>query len=560
MKKLVALLLALVMVLSLFAGCSKSETSKTTEKEETSTTTETPAEESAETPAEETNTEVKDSWLCEEKTTLTVLTYDRINNTFEIPSNDLPFWSWLEEYTNVHIEWEIVPLSGYTEVISTRLASGAELADIVNVYDATMGNNAGKNGSFVNLTDYWDTCFQNTQAYYESIGVDYKGILCNEDGSLYNIRSTYETQWGHVMLMYNTEWLEAVNMEVPDTLDEFTELMYAWKEAGDLNGNGDADEVLLTSSGTTHINDIIGGAFGVEQYEGWNATYADENGEVHAEYTADYMKDCLAYLNSLYEDGILDSEIASMNADALSEKVAADRVGCFIYYNAFAINYGALTSAGLEDPYGEHYTLGAPLGSEYNGGTGYYVYRKVAGADATGISVNSENIELAAKWLDTLLADPNVCEIRLWGFEGEDWQWNEDGTEREKIVHEDGTVTDLNKLGCGQIVLPHYQEAAGWMGNKLTSPWYVEQSININENYNWIFPSVPQVGTLTETEQEMLDMVGTDVNSYWKEMRDKFIIGEADTDADWDTFVKNLEALGLETYEAVYQSVYDRTK
>lgn len=265
-------------------------------------------------------------------------------------------------------------------------------------------------------------------------------------------------------------------------------------------------------------------------------------------------------MNGLYEDGILDAEINTMNADLLSEKIASDRVGCFIYYNAFSYTWGSLTSDGLEDPWGEHYTLGPALSSDYASDSGYYMYRDFIGGDATGICTSSDKIELAAKWLDILLADPNVCEIRLNGFEGQDWNWNDDHTERVKVVNEDGSVNDISKYGCGQLVLPHYQTVSSWATLYQSCSWYAEQDSNIIQNHPWKMPSVPYVGSLTETEQEMLDMVGTDVNSYWKEMRDKFIIGEADLDKDWGAYVENLTALGLETYEAVYQSVYDRTK
>ena len=52
-----------------------------------------------------------DTWLCDEKTTLTVCCYDAVNNSYPTISNDLRFWQWLEEYTNVHIEWEVHSLS-----------------------------------------------------------------------------------------------------------------------------------------------------------------------------------------------------------------------------------------------------------------------------------------------------------------------------------------------------------------------------------------------------------------------------------------------------------------
>ena len=48
------------------------------------------------------------------------------------------------------------------------------------------------------------------------------------------------------------------------------------------------------------------------------------------------------------------------------------------------------------------------------------------------------------------------------------------------------------------------------------------------------------------------------MDTYYSEMRDKFIKGEEDIDAMWDTYVSNMWGLGLENVIAGNQSVYDR--
>ena len=47
-------------------------------------------------------------------------------------------------------------------------------------------------------------------------------------------------------LIINTEWLEKVGMDMPTTTEEFYQVLKAFKEAGDLNGNGKADEIPFT--------------------------------------------------------------------------------------------------------------------------------------------------------------------------------------------------------------------------------------------------------------------------------------------------------------------------
>ena len=50
----------------------------------------------------------------------------------------------------------------------------------------------------------------------------------------------------------------------------------------------------------------------------------------------------------------------------------------------------------------------------------------------------------------------------------------------------------------------------------------------------------------------------SDCDDYFKEMRAKFITGEADIETEWDAYVEMMNALGLEDYTAAWQMVYDR--
>lgn len=546
MKRILSLVLVLLLLASTLTAC------------QTSPAEETPAA-TASAPVEETASSNPASWLCNDKTTLTVFTYDAVNNTYPAPSNDLPFWQFLEDYTNVHINWEVVPYSGYPEVVATKVSSGSDMPDIMVTNDMKVSNDGGNNGLFVNLADSWDTCFTKTQQYMDENGIAYKSLVSNQDGSIYGFSGTVEPVEGHIVFLYNTEWLNKLGATVPQTLDEFTALLQQMKEAGDINGNGQNDEVILTSSNVDTLTSVLGNAFGLEQYEGWDAFVADQSGTVTNEYTSDNMKNYLTYMNGLFSSGLLDNEICTMTADSLSEKIASDRVGVFVYYSAFAITYGSLTSAGIADPKSEHYTLGSPLASEYNGNQGYFVRREKLGNGVASVSSSSENKELAMKWLDTLLADPEVLKVRTCGFEGEDWQLDSSGN-FQLIYPADGSAWQIMSKGCGQITPPFIQTKDQLLNSKRQYQWYMDEYAALRDNAKWVSPSVVRVSCFTDDEQDELDYCKTDVLTYWQEMRDKFIKGEASLSTGWDTFVSTMGELGLDTFTKVYQSVYDRTK
>ena len=60
------------------------------------------------------------------------------------------------------------------------------------------------------------------------------------DGNIYGLpQFDYSiTDVTNDTLIINTEWLEKVGMDMPTTTEEFYQVLKAFKEAGDLNGNG----------------------------------------------------------------------------------------------------------------------------------------------------------------------------------------------------------------------------------------------------------------------------------------------------------------------------------
>jgi putative aldouronate transport system substrate-binding protein len=98
------------------------------------------------------------------------------------------------------------------------------------------------------------------------------------------------------------------------------------------------------------------------------------------------------------------------------------------------------------------------------------------------------------------------------------------------------------------------------MFSQFSRPWYQEQYANLRENYEWRARTIPNVPGFTDEEAELRDLYDADVNACWNEYRDKFITGALDLDADWEEYLKTIDAFGLPEMTQVYQSVYDRTR
>jgi putative aldouronate transport system substrate-binding protein len=63
---------------------------------------------------------------------------------------------------------------------------------------------------------------------------------------------------------------------------------------------------------------------------------------------------------------------------------------------------------------------------------------------------------------------------------------------------------------------------------------------------------------LTQEEQDDYNDLQNDIHTKVAEMTAAFITGQADLDADWDTYVADLEDMGIQTIIDNYQAALER--
>lgn len=97
------------------------------------------------------------------------------------------------------------------------------------------------------------------------------------------------------------DWLDAVGLEPPTTLEDYEEMFYAFANE-DPDGNGADDTYGLSET----MANTIYGAFGLVLGH-WSLV----DGELASDDIQPGIKDALAYLNKWYEDGVLDPEFVT---------------------------------------------------------------------------------------------------------------------------------------------------------------------------------------------------------------------------------------------------------
>lgn len=537
-KKRMSLLLSAALVLSLGACGSPDPASSPASP---------PGESSAQPPAAQT------AWagetpLTAEKQTLRVFCHNGHAANMPPPSNDLPFWQYLEELTNVAIEWESVPAENYPEIVSTKLAAGSDLPDIMNVGDnINVANQAGRNGILIPLNDLMEQNAPHTLQWFADGNEFSRDLWTAPDNNIYVYGAYVHPTANQVVPLYNKLWLDELGATVPETVDEFLALTRKMKGV-DFNKNGKDDEVILTAPGIYEFFNFSS-SYGLQIFLNFDSMRV-ENGVVSSEYVNPQYKEYLRFLNTLYSEGILDKEVFTATYATMFEKAAADRVGIAVVWSTFSQTLGNMTSYGLEHIDEEIYTPGVPLKGPY--GNAYMIRRDVSGGDNTGITRDCKNPELAMRWLDCVYSNPEVTETRYWGFEGQ--SYTVENGQRKRLLPEDGSPWDIRVLGCGQIPIAHMQTKEGLLRSLDHMQWFLDSEERLEPYFVSGFPYL----NFNDEEQAVIDTVRADIDLYHKEMHAKFVSGQEPFE-NWDNYVAAMEGIGLPEMVRAYQSMYDRT-
>ncbi len=128
-------------------------------------------------------------------------------------------------------------------------------------------------------------------------------------------------------LYIRMDWLKALNLEVPENLDELYQVMKAFKE-DDPDGNGldDTYGLMLTKN---FLDEGMGEAAGI--FHGFHAYptawVRDENGGLVYGSTLPEVKEALIYLNLLYTEGLIDPEFVIQDPNTTIELSDNNKVG-----------------------------------------------------------------------------------------------------------------------------------------------------------------------------------------------------------------------------------------
>ncbi|WP_243298874.1 extracellular solute-binding protein [Bacillus litorisediminis] len=456
------------------------------------------------------------------------------------------FFKEMNEMTNINFEFRTATTDQFKQQKQLAFTS-MELPDVFfgGMFTAAEEVDYGSQGLLIPLEGLIEDYAPNLNSLMQKYP-DLKASITAPDGHIYTLPGIDNLSHSMTPLMWmNSYWLNNLGLERPKTTEEFYDLLKAFKK-GDANQNGEADEIPLTASSVAELRYSLLPAFGINQSDG----IMEDNGEVKYAFIQEGYKEYLKYLNRLYKDGLLDQQIFSHTWEQYVAKGAANQAGVFPTWPIVMIGFTDVTEAAK-------YPLLPALTSEFSPEPVVTQFSEIKRGRAA-ITSENEHPEATMRWLDYMYSQEGSILARL-GVEGENWEWTDgEGSYWRLLAPEGMNTTQANAQdapGAGTAVPmvidkefflkednPTIHTIAGWVEEEYLP--YAEVP----------FPQV----YLTLEEQEEVNTLKPDIDSYLEQMEAKFVSGEVEIDAEWDQYVETLKSLGADRLAEINQAAYDR--
>ena len=534
MKKILSMLLVMVIISSLFVACGKGDSGpkKTTDTKD-----------SVKTKDKEPN---KDQDQTKDLDPVKIRIYYSDNAT-------LPFQEdWLtvteaEKRFNVDFEFEVIPIADYSTKVSLALNTGKNAPDVI-LYQSTVGENASLalNGALVPISDYKELT-PNFNSRVEEFGLTEAVDSLNlADGKRYYMPGLFDIPFYDGGLVLREDFLDSKGLAEPKSYDDLYQILKAYKSEY-------PDSYPLTIlAGPRVLYRMTMPAFGISVGKngasGTNTLSWDyEKKEYFAGAISDQYKEYVSFLAKLYNEGLLDPEMAEpIDGDAWSTKMATGKsMATYAYYDQIGGVTGASTIDGFKLQM--YPALAGPAGAHHqpksSTGSGILIPKATSKRD---------DFERVISTIDEVFFSEEGAKLWSLGVEGVTYT-EENGIIKyadELVNSKEGIYKSMQvKYGCGSDVTQLV-----WVNaNEMTK--YDENYANINAKVvamGDVIQSLPPTPLFDDLTAEDAGVMQTPLSDAFEVWIDTFITGKKSVVNDWDTYVNEMKALRIEEFCKLY--------
>lgn len=453
---------------------------------------------------------------------------------------EVPMYQELEKRLNVNLEF-IHPASGQEAESFNIMTASGELPDLIEYNFTSYTGGAQKaidDGIIIELDSYLDKAENYSKVLKDN--PDWNKQVITDSGKHY----TFAWFRGDDSLMcwqgpqIRKDLLDKAGLGLPETIEEWDTALRAFQSMG-----------IQYPLSVTSREIYFSGAYGVG-----DALYVD-NGQVKYGPAEPGYKEYIKLLNKWYKDGLLDPDFFAQDIKSYEAKITSGQVGA--YFGAVGGGMGKYLPVLKEkDPSIE--LAGTKYPVLIKGDTPRFGQKDFAYYPTTSVSISTQckHVPEAVHFLDYGYGEEGHM-LYNFGIEGVSYQM-EDGYPKYTEL-----ITN-NPDGLSMMHSMSRYMASAYGGPFIQDKRYFEQYMPYEEQKEaverWMQHDdkqrMPVVASNAE-EREITKGKWTTISSLMKENVTKFITGQKSMD-EWDSFVGQLHAAGLDEYVAVKQQQYER--
>ncbi|MBO9607136.1 MAG: extracellular solute-binding protein [Paenibacillaceae bacterium] len=335
--------------------------------------------------------------------------------------------------------------------------------------------------------------------------------------------------------MIRTDWLKKVNLPMPTTMDEFENVLKAFKEK-DPAGKGQTIPLLVDLIG---LNLGLSAGFMDVGYGNW----LDKDGKIKPAELHPGYKQFVAKMAEWYQKGYIYKETFTINWDRMKELIKQNRVAATALHVTVVTNPQAALQTTV--PEAKYEVPPALKGSQGN-------VRTMQGY-STLLSKTARDPQAAVKLLDWIHADIENYFLLMYGIKDKHWRYIDQTNHIVERINQDyagefltgsSFAYTVQFSSSDPAVKPEIEYYNKYVANPATSKAEFTSGVSYKFDQKAIADKLPN-------REDISRMINEEVT--------KFIMG-ARPMADYDKFVQDLYAAGLDKWIDVYTEQYNKAK
>ena len=454
---------------------------------------------------------------------------------------------WLSKF-NIDVTFKHPPAGQEKEQFNLIIAS----RDLPDLFEYNwLGYPGGpekaiKDKIIIKLNDLVDQKAPNFKNVLETNELINKQVRTDE-GNLY-VFPAYSGSKYHISggLVLRKDWLEELNLPVPETIDEWTEVLTKFKTE-----KGSPAPFTCNSGNILSTEGVFNDPFGIGK------GFYLENGKVQYGPLQPQYKEFLQLMYEWYENGLLDPDFAANNGSAIDSRIIEGQSGALFTYIGGGM--GKYLNTMKDDPTFDMVAAQYPVRNK--GEKPRFVLRpwEYRGDGSVAVTTVNQYPERSAELIDYLYSEEGGL-LKNFGVEGVSYNMENGYPKYTDLIlnNPDGLSVSqaLGKYTRGSTPSPGFID-----GRYHEQYWQLPQQKEAGKLWaevadNALEVLVPPITSLPEEAEEISTIMAT-VDSYREEMAVKFIMGQESLD-HFDKFVAEMEKMNIKRAIELKQAALDR--